>query len=429
MAERPLPGPDLAQQPAAERLGRPRREPLLRQPGEREQRRLVGGAGEHRRRVQDGPGVGVEPLDALQHGVADRRRHLDAVQPAPGPAVLPADQVGAVVHQPHRLLHGQGHALGAGVQEVRELFRHIAAGQHRRHERGRLAGVQRSRGQPDQMGVRGQPGGQPQQQGGRRHLVAPERQHEADRLGPAGHQEQQELQGRLVRPVHVLQREDGDVEPVEDLGERAEQPVPRGGGVLQRLGGGRQFAGPLGEQRPQRSRQPAETQPGNVVVDPFTHRVHDGPEGVRHAQLEAGAGQGAPSPLLLGGQELAQQPRLADARLALDQDDRGGVVECLGEGVQFVAAADELRRGQGRKPTVVPAISCDHRHTPWIDRQYARAGSAARKIMTGTALLIAWGRCRQGTPHRHPNPSSKPFGVSVETPDRPGLDGMAGGGR
>lgn len=164
MAERPLPGPALAQQPAVEHFGRLRGEPLLGQAADRAQGRVVGRAGHHRHRVQDGAGVGPDPPDAFEHGVADRGRDVDAVQPPTRPSAVLADQVGPVVHQPHRLLNRQRYALGACVQEVRELGGDVPAGQHRRDERGGLADVQRIQRQPDQVRVGRGPGEQPQQQ-------------------------------------------------------------------------------------------------------------------------------------------------------------------------------------------------------------------------------------------------------------------------
>ncbi len=383
--ERPLPGRVLAQQAAAERFGRLPREPLLRQAGDRQQRRVVCRAGEHRRRVQDGAGAGAEPLDAFEHGVADRRRDLDAVQPAPRPTAVAADQVGTVVHQAHRFLHRQWYARGARVQKGRELVRDVLAGQHRRDERGGLTDIQRPRREPDRTSVGGQPGRQPQQRGGRRHLVPSEGQHHTDRLWPPGDEEQQELESRLIGPVDVLQREDRDVEPVEDLDECPEQPVPGGGGVLQRLRCRGQVVGPLREQRPERAGQPAQAQVGNVV-DAVAHGVHHRPEGVRHPQLQAGTDQGTPSPPRLGRQELAQQPGLADARLTLDQDDRGGASERRRERVQLVVPADEPRRGQRRDPTAAVSVhSSRHRDVSPQPAPITPAPTLSRCVPSGVA--------------------------------------------
>lgn len=172
--------------------------------------------------------------------------------------------------------------------------------------------------------------------------------------------------------MDVLQCEDRHVEPAEDFDEGAEQPVPGRGGVLQRFRGGGQVVGPLGEQRPQRAAQPAQPQPDNVV-DTVTHRVHDRPERVRHPQLRAGPDQGAPAPLRLGRQELAQQPGLADARLTVEQDHRGGLPERRSECVQLPVPADEPRRGQRREPVGIGTGPSNHRRTPSVDHRNVSA--------------------------------------------------------
>ena len=176
---------------------------------------------------------------------------------------------------------------------------------------------------------------------------------EAERLlARAAHEERDEVARRAVGPVQVLDREQhrpgaarsrsssasiaSNRRPWRAAGSSsARVPVPPSSGSSSASAlrvGRRQVAGPraLGGhpagERPQRGDQ---------------RRVRD----LRAAELEALAEQHARAALARAGLELAQQPRLADARLAADEDERRaagrGAVERVAQQLQLGAAADE----------------------------------------------------------------------------------------
>ena len=276
----------LGEQPAAQHLGQGLAEPGGRQPGHGAQQRLVRGVGKHGRRGQDCPGVRSEPPAAFQHAVPDRRRDRDLAEAPPRPATVAARQVGAVVHEPHHLLDGQRDAVGALLQERGERVRHPLAVEHRGDQPERLGDSQWLQREPQPCRSARHPGREPQQQRVTGHVLGPVGQHQAGPRPLRAAEEQQELQGRLVCPLHVLDDKHAHLQAGQQLVKRAEQPVPGCGRVLGRLRRRGQFGGPFGEQRPQGSGQAAQPglwRAGGRVPD----RVHERAQRARPPERRA----------------------------------------------------------------------------------------------------------------------------------------------
>jgi hypothetical protein len=105
-------------------------------------------------------------------------------------------------------------------------------------------------------------------------------------------EEQQEFQGRLVRPLHILDDKHAHLQAGQKLVQRAEQPVPGCGGILGRFGRWGQFGGPFGEQRPQgagQAAQPGLRWAGGGVPD----RVHERAQRARPPERRAPRDQAA----------------------------------------------------------------------------------------------------------------------------------------
>lgn len=151
------------------------------------------------------------------------------------------DQIGPVAQQPDGLLDRQRHAVGPLLEEGRESLGDVFPVEHRRHQLGGLGHVQRAKADPYVPGACRGSGGQPHQHGVRRHVLGTVGQHQAHPAGPAGGEEQQEVQGGSVGPVDVLQDQHADAHGVQQFGQCAEESVPSGARVRQRLGGRRQI--------------------------------------------------------------------------------------------------------------------------------------------------------------------------------------------
>ena len=270
---------------------------------------------EHGGRAHHRLGGGSEALDAREQDVAQRLGQLPAV---------------AVLGRRQQLLREQRVALRAAeeplgqrgrrglLHDALELFRQLAEVEAVEREpvdaRGALElGQQRAQGMAPVQ------------------LVGAIGDDEAERLlARAAHEEGDEVARRAVGPVQVLDREQhraGAPETLEQREQRLEQPALAGAGLLvgarpgpaelrqqlrERVARRRgQGFGPLcalgGEaagERPQRGDQ-------RCVRD------------LRAAELEALPEQHARPAGTRAGLDLAQQPRLADARLAPDEDERG----------------------------------------------------------------------------------------------------------
>jgi hypothetical protein len=157
---------------------------------------------------------------------------------------------------------------------------------------------------------------------GRQRLgaVGPDQQHPP--LVQVVGEEGDQVEGRTVRPVQVLQDQDdrvgggGGVQQGEQL---LEQPEPRSRCAIALAGGSLARDHP-GQERPQVTGRPQQL-PDLLAGQQRTKRLGD--RQVRHLgadQVDAPAHQrqraGGPGP----GAELGHQPRLADARVAGHQD-------------------------------------------------------------------------------------------------------------
>lgn len=313
---------------------------------DRAERRGVARGSEHGGRPQHPPGIVAEPCGPLQHRVAHGRRYLDPVEPPADPGPAPAGEIGPVVHQPHRLLDRQRQASGVPVQERREVGRDGFPREHRRHQSRGLLRTECGQVDPTLGGAGRLPRRQPQQQRVERQVLRPVRHQQAGVRHRPGGEEQQQLDGGVVSPVHVLDHEDRDGEPVQYFGQCPEEPVPGGPCVVQRFRRRRQVSGPLGEQRAQGSRQAAEPQAGDPVGGQ-PQRVHHRPERVRLAVRRTGDHQ-RPLPLSRWSfgrrrEEFLHQPTFADTCFAADQYDRGRTGQRFGERRQLALPADESR--------------------------------------------------------------------------------------
>ncbi|EYT81845.1 hypothetical protein CF54_17150 [Streptomyces sp. Tu 6176] len=142
--------------------------------------------------------------------------------------------------------------------------------------------------------------------------------------------------------MHVLDNEDLGAQPVQEFGERAEQAVPCGSGVMEGLRRRGQRVGPLREQRTQRPGQRGELQTGRSGTG-LAYRVHHRAEGQRLLERRAHRHQRAARPYGGGAEGLLEQPALAHSGLALDQHRRGAAAQRADDLFQFGAAADQAR--------------------------------------------------------------------------------------
>jgi hypothetical protein len=226
----------------------------------------------HRRGgLQGRPRLGAQPRDAGQDGVADRPRDLLA---AGGEHLRGEERVAAGTAV--KLIR-----VGIGGGAVRQLP-------------DRLAG-QRLKIHPGNPGSRGQITKQQRQRTARLCLLGPVGDDDQDRqpLHPAG-QEADQLQGRLVGPVHVFEdQNDGMAQRAKLRHHPGEQVAPRPGAVEQPGEAGAQ-RGRHVQQRPERQRG------GKGIAGPgedrrLPHAAHEPPDqgGLPDARLTAHEDQAA----------------------------------------------------------------------------------------------------------------------------------------
>ena len=218
-------------------------------------------------------------------------------------------------------------------------------------------------------------------------------QHER-RARRAAEQVGDELERRVVRPLHVVEQDQDRRRGRHLLEQRAHGAVRAVALVLERRRGRRAVGGDRGEHArelgdavAEHPHQPVLPEPGGVVVE----RVD--PEAEREVALELGAAAGEhdAAALLAAPGELLQQARLADARLAADRD----VARLAAESLQG-------RRRRGQLPAAADehaGVTCQRRHTRtvaprvttglrWfnleqIRRRPARARRRARRPRSG----------------------------------------------
>jgi hypothetical protein len=175
--------------------------------------------------------------------------------------------------------------------------------------------------------------------------------------------------------VQVLDGEEDRAGPAEQLEQREqalEQPALARGGLLVGAGAG------AAELRQQVGERVARRDRDLVVGEPARQRAQRRDErcvgDLRAAQLEALAEQDAGAAVGRAGFELAQQPGLADAGLAADEDERraplGGPAEAVGQELQLRCAADEDGGGEAARH---PFIVANAQH---VTREVARLGGA-----------------------------------------------------
>ncbi len=196
-------------------------------------------------------------------------------------------------------------------------------------------------------------------------------QHEIHaRVAQAAHEQRDEVERRAIGPVEVL--EDEHERPVgAEADDRAEDQLEQLRG-LDRPVVERRAAVELGDEPPELGAGRAEQALERRVVlleRQRAQRLDERRERHALAELDAAADEHPRAVLGRAPPRLLEQPRLAHAGLAADQDDgrlpRGGVGGRLGEHGQLGDAADEERADQARAHRRDPATGADER--PHLD--------------------------------------------------------------
>jgi len=220
----------------------------------------------------------------------------------------------------------------------RELSGDIRTAQDRRRERARLLLVQRRERHvlvgEHVTGTRGQ------RAYARGHFLAPVRHHDRQRAARVPQQVRQELDRLLVGPVQILHHEHHRTERGQHLGQAAEQPVPLGRPVVERLGRRRQHVRQLREQAAQRTGHRRQRRTRQLAAR-GPQRLDDRPQRERLPDLAAATGQDPPPGGLRPRQQLGDQARLADACLALDDQHRRRHGQRGGQPAQLRVATDQ----------------------------------------------------------------------------------------
>ena len=305
-----------------------------REAGDRFEQLVPGGTIEHGDDADDRSGGVRQLLDAGEQDVAQRLGQHPAL---------------AVLERRQQLLGVERVALGARVEPVGELVRRRLL-QDAGELLAQLGAVEPLEREPVDAGGPLELGQHRPQRMAPVQLVGAIRDDQAQRLlARAAHEERDEVARRAVRPVQVLDRQQHRArapEPVEQREQRLEQPALARARLLvgagadaaelgQQLGEGvagrrRQCLGLLG-------REPARERPQGA----HQRRVRD----LRAAELQALAEQHARALLPRAGLELAQEPGLADARLAAHERERRapgpGALERRAQQLELGAATDE----------------------------------------------------------------------------------------
>jgi hypothetical protein len=304
VAEARPPGAQLRQQAPFDRLF----DPCLI-PGKLAHQIEVEGEAGDRRHLHRVAGRTAERLgaeqDRIAHGVRDR-------QLVPGRQLQPLVaglQPPARRQRSGQLLHKKGHARGASVERGRQ-HRADGAAKHLGCQRGRILAVERCHHQLAEAAQPAEVGAHATHRMAARDLVAAigaeqEQRLALERPGQRG----QQLQGRVVGPVQIIE---------EDNGGRA--PGDRGKGPAQRLEEGRAVAlrgrrPKLGEQAGEVAGERGADQQRGLIAQPGAQRggdraIRDGTLNDRLATEDVEVS---------GGERFIDEPRLADARLARQQ--------------------------------------------------------------------------------------------------------------
>jgi hypothetical protein len=233
--------------------------------------------------------------------------------------------------------------------------------EQRRQQGGQLLPVEA--GQLDPVDVAAELGPEGPQRAGQVGVAAVGREQQQPLPAQVANQEGQQVEGRAVDPVQVLdhQHHRGRLAQVAEQPQgQLEQPVLGGGAGRRHLRPGGAAAGQepfqLGVGRPE---QLPEGRRAEVALQ-APEGLDDGAEGQAAADVDAAAGQDPHAGVVRQRAELADQPGLADAGLAPDEERlrpslRGGPQGVLEPG-QVAFPADEWR--------AVPAQ--DHDTQVWI---------------------------------------------------------------
>ena len=281
------------------------------QPGDRLEQPVRDRAVEHGGGADDGLRGGGEPLDAGEQRVAQRLGQQPAV---------------AVLGVREQLLGEQRVALRAAEEPLGQLVRGRLL-QDARELRGDLVAVEALERDPLDAGGALQLGQQRAQRVAPVQLVGAVGDDEAERLlARAAHEEREEVARRAVGPVDVLERQQhraGASELLEQRQHRLEQAALAGARLLV---GACADAAQLGQQVGERVARARRELLGRVRAHPARERPQRGDErrvrDLRAAELEALAQEHARIARTRARLHLAQQPRLADARLAGDEHER-----------------------------------------------------------------------------------------------------------
>ena len=326
---------------------------------------------EDRRGHQRLPGAGIQPVDARQDDLLDRGRHLERRVVDEAPTLVVVHHRTGIHERPDQLLQEERIALGGfedpalhvggqrvvADERVQQLAAGVARQRFQRHIRDpvrELAGDVLLHAPPRVIAL--QPGRQDQQE---RHGLG------------VREQPLEQLQRRRVGPVQVLEHDGhGPVlrETRDQLADDLERPI------LQRLGRElRETFGRIGlERQPEQGRQVRRElgraraerpldHPAERDADPQLRLVREdadpGPQEVAERPVRQGLSvRDAPAlqpqraavlrrtrvePVV----QLGQQPRLADPRLAGDEEDAARAREDAGDrvaaGVELPVAADQ----------------------------------------------------------------------------------------
>lgn len=175
--------------------------------------------------------------------------------------------------------------------------------------------------------------------------VAPDQHDASFRQAPGEVGEQ--LEARFVRPVQILDDREADV-PLRRIAEQVDEGVVDAESIAALLGADVRVGKELGQQRHERREAAAKrgTDPARSrLVRYLSQDVDERTEGPPRLDLGALADEGAPASLLHAVDEMTEERRLPDPRVARDEDrpHRRCPVEHRVERRHLALTADEIR--------------------------------------------------------------------------------------